>query len=136
VSERLIVTGGRRFGYAARDEFPRRKRRAATERQYVEGALENALTPRAIVVVGDCPTGVDAIVRDYARKHNRDLEVFCADWKRHGRKAGPIRNGEMVRATVAEGGAVRCLAFPGGNGTSDCIRQAKAAGVSVVDLST
>jgi hypothetical protein len=52
----------------------------------------------------------------------------AADWDRFGKRAGPIRNAEMVAA-----GAMLCLAFhrflPGSKGTKDCARRALAAGI-------
>jgi hypothetical protein len=55
-------------------------------------------------------------------------EPHPADWKRHGRAAGPIRNAEMVAL-----GADVCLALPIGlsPGTRGCIDLAEAAGIPV-----
>jgi YspA, cpYpsA-related SLOG family len=49
-----------------------------------------------------------------------------ADWGQHGKAAGPIRNRKMLEYVV-DG----VVAFPGGDGTADMIRQAKEAGVPV-----
>jgi hypothetical protein len=54
--------------------------------------------------------------------------VFPADWDVHGRAAGPIRNRQMIE----EGRPDLVIAFPGGRGTADMVRQAKAAGIPVV----
>ncbi|MEU8040919.1 SLOG family protein [Streptosporangium sp. NPDC049078] len=58
-------------------------------------------------------------------------EPHPADWPTYRRAAGPIRNGEMVAA-----GADECVAFPEGasTGTRDCMRQAAAAGIDVVEV--
>lgn len=58
------------------------------------------------------------------------LETYPADWKNHGRAAGPIRNRQML----AEGHPDLVIAFPGGRGTADMVEQAKAAGVPVIEV--
>lgn len=55
--------------------------------------------PDSAVLVGDCPTGVDAEIRKryiYCLMSANDPKVFEADWNKHGKAAGPIRNKEMV----------------------------------------
>lgn len=55
---------------------------------------------------------------------------FPADWNKHGKSAGAIRNRQMLD----EGKPDIVLAFPGGPGTADMIRQAKKAGVEVREI--
>jgi hypothetical protein len=92
----------------------------------------NAMEHRKIVVMeGECPTGgVDLAARKWADGHDIMVisEPHPADWTRYGKKAGMIRNAEMVAA-----GADICLAFPGNAsvGTWDCIRKAADAGIHV-----
>jgi hypothetical protein len=50
-----------------------------------------------------------------------------AEWKKHGRAAGPIRNGAMITSYLPD----RLVAFPGGRGTANMILQAKKAGIVV-----
>ena len=64
---------------------------------------------RLTICVGDCKTGVDAIARAWCKANGVYYLVFEADWDRHGPKAGPIRNGDMIRS-----GADVCLAFNAG----------------------
>jgi len=54
-----------------------------------------------ILVVGDCPTGADLFARQWADFYQRRLEVHQANWARHGKKAGPIRNEAMARSTIS-----------------------------------
>lgn len=136
--ERIIVTGGRKLGHAQRDATPERVRQAKEERDYVTTTLARELRirtawafDRLLVVVGDCPTGVDAITREACETWGLAVKVYEAAWAREGRRAGPVRNGRMVAD-----GAIRVLALPGGTGTADCIRQARAAGIPVTDFST
>lgn len=85
--------------------------------------------------VGDCPTGLDALVRKWCRPRlpARCLREFYADWSLYGRGAGPIRNMTMV---VAEPKADRLLAFWGApdrpnRGTRNCVASAMAVGLPV-----
>lgn len=55
---------------------------------------------------------------------------FAADWRTHGKAAGPIRNQRMLD----EGKPDLVLAFPGGRGTADMVRRAKAARVEVIEV--
>lgn len=85
---------------------------------------------RMVLVHGGCPRGADAIADHYARTWGWTVEVHPADWARHGKAAGMIRNTEMVDA-----GADLCLAFfqPGArnSGTGNCVVRAKAARIPV-----
>lgn len=71
---------------------------------------------RVVVVHGDCPTGADRIADDlyraastqelYVRGPRFYLERHPADWDKYGKRAGFIRNDQMVQL-----GADICLAF-------------------------
>lgn len=79
------------------------------------------------IVHGDCPTGADAAARRWAVDRGAVEERHPADWKRHGKAAGPIRNQEM-----ADAGAEKCLAFWDGQsrGTKDMMDRARKAGIA------
>jgi hypothetical protein len=79
--------------------------------------------------VGDCPTGLDYMARGVFV----EARVHVADWQKHGRAAGPIRNKAMLEAA---GKHSLLVAFPGGRGTTDCVRQAKAMGITVLKVET
>jgi hypothetical protein len=53
-----------------------------------------------------------------------------ADWAGLGRKAGPIRNEQML----SEGQPHLVVAFPGGRGTAHMVGIARAAGVEVIEI--
>lgn len=72
-------------------------------------------------------SGADELARIWALERGIPVETYAADWKRQGRAAGPIRNGVMLAESRPDG----VVAFPGGRGTADCIRQAEAAGLTV-----
>lgn len=71
-------------------------------------------------------TGVDTVVHE----HVRDIfvrESWPADWKQHGRAAGPRRNAAMLSTP----GVRIVVAFKGGSGTAGCVREAMARGIEV-----
>jgi hypothetical protein len=75
---------------------------------------------------GGCRTGADAIAHNWAEQNGVQVEVFDAEWEKHGKAAGPVRNQKM-----ADSGADGCVAFPGGRGTADMTRRAEAGNIPV-----
>lgn len=76
-------------------------------------------------------SGPDRYARWWSQHFNVECLSFPADWTTHGRSAGPIRNSQMLR----DGKPDIVVAFPGGRGTADMIRQARAAGIRVEEIS-
>lgn len=72
----------------------------------IEMALQGLWWSDAILVSGACPTGADKIAEDIWEDRGCVVERHPADWATHGKKAGFIRNAEMVNL-----GANICLAF-------------------------
>lgn len=118
----LIVCGGRSYPnralvFRALDEVARR-------------------LPVRVVRHGACQDrhgkilGADRWADEWARARGLEVDSHPADWSQHGRAAGPIRNGEML----ALGGVLAVAAFPGGSGTADMMRQARAAGIWVWEV--
>jgi hypothetical protein len=87
-------------------------------------------SPKAIVSGG--ARGADAMAARFARDRKIALIEYVADWRAHGKAAGPMRNAQIVES------ATHMLAFPShsGRGTQDSIRKAQkklgAARVRVV----
>jgi len=75
--------------------------------------------------------GADMLAWQWAHDFGIPTCEFPADWDRHRRSAGTIRNEQMLR----EGKPDLVIAFPGGRGTAHMVRIAKAAGVPVRDVS-
>jgi len=115
---RVVCTGGRNF----------------TDSRCVELLLTLHAT-EAHVFVGDCPTGVDYMVRMWcaarAGPDDPGFTVYRADWNADGRAAGPLRNLVML---VAAGKDALVLSFPGGRGTAHCTRSARSLGMRVTTV--
>jgi len=79
------------------------------------------------IVHGDAK-GADTLADQVAEKIGIDRIAFPANWTKHGKAAGPIRNRHMLDRI----GVDLVLAFPGGNGTADMIKQAQHRGIEVV----
>lgn len=86
----------------------------------------------AVIVHGACLSGADAIASWWVRQFSRNLDIteerHPADWTRHGKRAGFLRNAHMVDL-----GADVCLAFirNGSRGASHTAALAEKAGISV-----
>lgn len=109
---RILVCGGR--GYSRRIE--------------AFMALDRLHERRLVtLIIHGAARGADEIADQWARMNNIERLPFPADWKLHGLAAGPLRNGRMLREGKPDG----VVAFPGGRGTADMVKQAEAAGVKV-----
>ena len=72
--------------------------------------------------------GADRLAGAWADAHGIEHKRFPADWDNLGRKAGSIRNKQMLE----EGKPDLVIAFPGTSGTFNMCRQAEMAGVAVI----
>ncbi len=105
----VLVCGGRHFAdYGAVDRTLR------------------ALCPCAIVHGG--ASGADGLAGSWAADNGVPEIRVPANWKRHGRAAGPLRNRWMLDFTLVD----LVVAFPGGAGTANMIKQARERGIEVV----
>jgi hypothetical protein len=77
---------GRRIGIVGSRHFP--------SREVVQLFLKSL--PRDTVIVSGGAEGVDRWSVEIGESLGMKTLVFQADWQRHGRKAGPIRNVEIV----------------------------------------
>lgn len=85
---------------------------------------------KATEVIHGGARGADTESGKIAAGRGLSVRVFKADWEHDGKRAGPIRNQRMLD----EGRPDIILAFPGGRGTEDMVRRAKAAGIKVVEV--
>jgi len=102
-------------------------------RDYSDARLLNAVLDAAheanpiVVLIHGAARGADTLAADWAKQRGVLATAYPADWAHEGRKAGPIRNQQMLNS----GKPHLVIAFPGGKGTLDMITRAEAAGVPV-----
>ena len=114
---RILVTGSRDWDYPLT----------------IWNALLDVIEPvgrsEHVVIIHGGSGKADLTAGGFARQWiNSSEEVHPADWQKHGKAAGPIRNQEMVDA-----GADICLAFIKNNsrGATHCADAAEKAGIPV-----
>ena len=78
----------------------------------------------AVVIHGDA-RGADTLASDWAKSRGVQCETYPAQWNRFGRRAGYLRNQQMLD----EGKPDLVIAFPGGSGTAMMAKIAQDAGV-------
>lgn len=117
---RVLVCGGRDY----------------SDRAKVKEVLDNYIgahghhdLPRDVVIVG-CARGADTLAEEWADMTGQRIERYPADWDKHGKAAGAIRNQQMLD----EGKPNLVIAFPGGRGTADMVRRAKSAGIRTIEI--
>jgi len=66
----------------------------------------------------------------YAYGHCIPCITHWANWGKHGKAAGPIRNQEMLDMWQPD----LVVAFPGGDGTKSMVELARKAGVEVKEI--
>lgn len=109
---RVIVCGGRNW----------------RDRLSVHAALEKLNASRGIAaVIQGGAAGVDTFAAEWGFDRGVPVGTYNADWRAHGKGAGPIRNQRMLDEAAPDG----VVAFPGGRGTADMVRRADAAGIKV-----
>jgi hypothetical protein len=117
---RVLVCGGRSY----------------EDRSRVFHVLDKALraatlAERIFVLIHGNARGADKLSHEWATARQvDDVRVYPADWNTHRKAAGPIRNKLML----TDGQPHVIIAFKGGNGTADMIRQGKKAGVPVYEV--
>lgn len=110
---RIIVAGGRDYSDSAT----------------VFAVLDMIHAKRVVaeVIHGAAP-GADSLGAQWAEARGIKVTPCPADWKAHGKAAGPRRNRHML--TLKPDGVVL---FPGGRGTADMRKAALEAGVPVYE---
>jgi aspartokinase-like uncharacterized kinase len=109
---KILVCGGRDYADSSR----------------VWGVLDAFHRSRGHVhVIQGGARGADQIAREWAQSKQLAYSTIIADWAQHGAAAGPIRNQRMLDELSPD----LVLAFPGGRGTADMVRRAKARGFPV-----
>lgn len=64
--------------------------------------------------------GVDGLGERFAKENGYPVKLFLADWNKHGKAAGPIRNGEAVKYSTH----ALVLTRPDARGSNNMLKQA------------
>lgn len=95
----------------------------------------DALDPGVVIHGG--ATGADSLATRWCgvQVHDKGRDTRCrvypAYWSKHGHRAGPMRNAEMLRKHPD---IAFVVAFPGGSGTADMKAKAHKAGITVLEV--
>lgn len=108
-------------------------------REDIEKALrDDVRTFGEVTVIEGEADGADITARVLARRMGLRVEpypVSGAEWRRLGKRAGPLRNERMLREgkpDMARGFIVGCLGEPMSNGSAGMLKQLLAAGVRTI----
>lgn len=128
---RVLVCGGRDFGNIEATKLGTPEYWAATDQwDFGLAWLQSKFKDQKVVVISGNAKGADEIGEDFAICEDHGLEIYKADWKTHGKKAGILRNIQMLE----EGKPDLVVAFPGGRGTAHMVEASKKAGVEVIEV--
>jgi hypothetical protein len=119
---RVLICGGR--------DFSDRSAMSRTLMKYRPQSIATGVSD-CIFILGGAP-GADRLAEEWADTFGVRKRIFPADWKVHGRAAGPIRNQRMID----DGKPDLVIAFPGGRGTADMVARARKAGIEVIEIVT
>ncbi len=111
----VLVCGGRKY----------------SDRELVEEVLNAYHDQYGIgkIICGDA-RGADRLAFLWAYRNKVSYAQYIADWDKHGKAAGPIRNGEMIDSEDID----LVIAFPGGKGTDNMCKQAYQANIRTVHI--
>ena len=120
----ILICGGRDLNHA--DAWN------ALERDCLDFVAERLgiNRPKVWRVIHGGAKGADSAAGEWAKSEGAKVVVYPANWKLHGKAAGPIRNRQMLD----EGKPDVVVALPGGRGTEDMVRQAEERGIPVIAL--
>lgn len=101
-----------------------------SKEKYKEEVHNGCWLFNGITIISGGAKGVDSVALDWALINWVPFEEYKADWKTYGKKAGFIRNKQMLD----EGKPDLVVAFPGGKGTKMMVNIARKAGVEVREI--
>jgi hypothetical protein len=93
-----------------------------------EEVKQTLLTINITLLVSGGAKGADSLGERYAKEHNIETKIFLPDWDKYGKKAGFLRNTDIINE------AELIIAFWDGQskGTKDSIDKAEKKGKKVV----
>ncbi len=131
MTTRVLVCGGREYGDIDRSMPIHLQDRVVRQKRLLFDTLSTFKVDRGIsVIIQGGAKGADECALHWATRDLVPVETFKADWKTHGKAAGPIRNQRMID----EGKPDVVIVFPGGRGTADMVQRARADGIEVIEV--
>lgn len=132
---RILVCGGRDYGQVPDDTPPDELEAARAKADHQKARLAQILraaVPRLglWMLIHGAAKGADQLASEWAWENGVGAASYPANWEKHGRAAGPIRNQRMLD----EGKPDIVIAFPGGRGTADLVSRAEKAGIRVIKV--
>lgn len=117
---RVLICGGRDFGQT----FDQKKSVYDLVEKLV---LAAKAAGKELLLIHGGARGADSLVEQASIFFSVKTLVFHADWDKHKKAAGQIRNKQMLK----EGNPELVLAFPGGVGTENMCKIASKANIPV-----
>lgn len=84
----------------------------------------------SLEIISGMARGADILAWEWAKCNNVKCHEFPADWNKHKKAAGPIRNQQML----VEGKPDYAIGCPGGTGTNDMANRLRKAQIYTVHL--
>ena len=115
---RILIAGSRDF----------------TNYDFLESSVSEFLKghqDKEIIIISGAARGADKLGERYAQNHGLKVIQFFPDWSRYGKRAGHIRNTQMLEYIQENNCACAVLAFWDGEsrGTKDTITTAQNKGI-------
>lgn len=133
----LLVAGGRTFGAFLRGAPRFAQEARAAEVRDLRIALDylHERVETIFALMHGAARGADTVAAEWAQDRAVMELAHPADWDRYGKRAGPIRNAEMLAALLErQGQGVRVMALLTPGGTADMRARLVKARVEVRDL--
>lgn len=89
--------------------------------------------PKDTIVIEGGARGADTIAANLAREYGLVVEEYRAEWSKHPRAAGPIRNRRMLTEGKPEVVYAFYVNKASSRGTANMVMQAKNAGLIVYE---
>lgn len=130
IEYRVLVCGGRNYGWSENSNRQKvmdknKIMELVNTLNKIKDSIET-LNMTMVVIQGEAK-GADEWAKKWANANGVSTIDFTPDWDTHGKKAGFIRNSDMLK----QGKPNLVVAFSGGNGTKMMCEIAEKANVSV-----
>lgn len=99
-----------------------RRRNSEQDKKLVEDKLLNLMIFNSDITLcsGGCPKGADRFAEELAVKHNLKIIIYPADWEKHGKAAGFIRNTDIAKTSDV---LIACVHSDRKGGTEDTVKK-------------